>query len=160
MQRREVDLAALVAGLVNEVLEAAAEQSTQLVAKPAAAAIAAAVDPVQLRVAIKALVTNSLEALGEGGRIEIGLRCAPKCDQASEREAIEIVVTDTGPGIPADVRPHIFDPFYSGREAGRGLGMGLPKCWRIIREHGGRIDVESDPPGGATFRITLPTNSG
>lgn len=156
LERREANLAVLVTGLVDEMSAAAVAQNTQLVAKPAEGAITASVDPVQIRVAVKALLTNSLEALGEGGRIEIDVRRAEKRDSTSGHDSIEFLVTDTGPGIPADVRPHIFDPFYSGREAGRGLGMGLPKCWRIVREHGGRIDVESEAPGGATFRITLP----
>ncbi len=55
-----------------------------------------------------------------------------------------------------DERRHIFDPFFSARQAGRGLGMGLPKCWRIVTNHGGRIDVQSEPGQGAAFTITLP----
>ena len=62
-----------------------------------------------------------------------------------------LTVTDTGPGIPPDIRPHIFDPFFSGREAGRGLGLGLSKAWRIINLHGGQIDVESPANQGTTF---------
>ena len=64
-------------------------------------------------------------------------------------------VTDNGPGIPPHVRPHVFDPFYSGREAGRGLGFGLPKCWRIDELHGGRIEVDSEPGAVATFRLII-----
>ena len=66
-----------------------------------------------------------------------------------------IEVRDDGPGIPAEVRPHIFNPFYSGREAGRGLGFGLSKSWRIITQHGGRIEVEQ-PEVGARLVISLP----
>ena len=72
-------------------------------------------------------------------------------------EAVEIIVRDNGPGISAEVLPNIFDPFFSGREAGRGIGFGLSKCWRIVTQHGGQIDVESEPGRGATFKITLPT---
>ena len=77
----------------------------------------------------------------------------------------EIVVADNGPGIPAEARPHIFDPFFSGREAGRGLGLGLSKCWRIVTEHGGRIEVEGNRTGeigrrGARFKIALPLEEG
>jgi signal transduction histidine kinase len=71
----------------------------------------------------------------------------------------QLSVTDTGPGIPAHIRPHIFDPFFSGREAGRGLGLGLSKAWRIINLHGGRIEVESPAEGGARFAMSLPTAS-
>jgi signal transduction histidine kinase len=69
---------------------------------------------------------------------------------------IEITIADNGPGIPPEVRPKIFDPFFSGREAGRGLGFGLSKAWRIVTMHGGTIDVRATPGGGATFVITLP----
>jgi signal transduction histidine kinase len=105
-------------------------------------------DPVQLTVALKAMVQNSLEALGSGGHVELEWR-------ASTTE-VEILIRDDGPGIPAEVRPHIFDPFYSARQAGRGLGLGLCKAWRIVTNHGGRITLEGHPGPGATFRITLP----
>jgi signal transduction histidine kinase len=65
-------------------------------------------------------------------------------------------VTDTGLGIPPEVRRHIFDPFFSGREAGRGLGLGLSKAWRIVDLHGGQITVESNAGQGARFTIVLP----
>ncbi len=67
-----------------------------------------------------------------------------------------ISVTDDGPGITPDERRHIFDPFFSARQAGRGLGLGLSKCWRIVTNHGGKIEVESAPGQGAGFVITLP----
>jgi signal transduction histidine kinase len=50
----------------------------------------------------------------------------------------------------------VFDPFFSARQAGRGLGLGLSKCWRIVTNHGGRIEVESEPGRGARFTIKLP----
>ena len=162
MDRREANLAALVAALVDEMSERAAVQGTQL-GQCGDSPLVASVDPVHLRVALGAIVTNSLEALGEGGRIEIELRRGSAIATNSravkntqQADAAVIVISDTGPGIPPAIRLHIFDPFFSGREAGRGLGMGLPKAWRIIHEHGGRIDVESPPSGGATFTITLP----
>jgi signal transduction histidine kinase len=102
-----------------------------------------------LQVAIHALLDNAANAIGRGGAISV----AVKQDEASRPQ---IIVSDNGPGIAAEGRPHIFDPFYSGREAGRGLGFGLSKAWRIITLHGGSIEVESPPTGGATFTITLP----
>ncbi len=58
--------------------------------------------------------------------------------------------------MPEPVRPHVFDPFFSGREAGRGLGFGLSKCWRIVTDHGGGVRLDSGPTGGVTVTITLP----
>ena len=65
-------------------------------------------------------------------------------------------VDDSGSGISAAAREHLFDPFYSGREAGRGLGFGLSKCWRIVTEHGGSIEASDSPLGGARFQVRLP----
>jgi signal transduction histidine kinase len=106
-------------------------------------------DSTQLQVAVHALLDNAANAIGRGGAISVAVR-------QSEGSRAQIIVADNGPGIAAEVRPHIFDPFYSGREAGRGLGFGLSKAWRIITLHGGSIEVESHPTGGATFTITLP----
>jgi signal transduction histidine kinase len=162
MERRAVDLAGLVASLLDELSEPAAAQHTQFLWNPPAEPILASVDPVHLRVALKALVANALEAMAEGGRIEIVIRrgMSPGTHSAttSANDSVEIVISDSGTGIPDHVRSHIFDPFFSGREAGRGLGMGLPKCWRIVREHGGQIHVESPAGRGATFKIVLPAS--
>ncbi|HEX6961972.1 MAG TPA: HAMP domain-containing sensor histidine kinase [Lacipirellula sp.] len=109
-------------------------------------------DAVQLAVAVKAVIANAVEAIGREGRIEASLD--------SDQHAVRLTVRDDGPGIPPEVRPHIFEPFFSGREAGRGLGFGLSKAWRIVTEHGGRIRVESGADGGATFIVELPASGG
>jgi signal transduction histidine kinase len=162
MDRREIDLSALVAAVVDEMSQQAAAQGTQL-AQRGVSPLVSHVDSVHLRVALAAIITNSLEALGEAGRIEIELRQSRAANRDSSgkqasppADVAQIIASDTGPGISPAIRPHIFDPFFSGREAGRGLGMGLPKAWRIVREHGGRIDVDSAASGGATFTISLP----
>ena len=81
--------------------------------------------------------------------------CVPSNLQ-SEISNLKLSVTDTGPGIPPEIRPHIFDPYFCGREAGRGLGLGLSKAWRIAELHGGRIEVESEAVRGAKLTILLP----
>jgi signal transduction histidine kinase len=106
-------------------------------------------DPVQLAVAVQALCRNAVEAISQGGRVEVDISAA-----AGER--IRIIVRDDGPGVPEHIRPHIFDPFFSGREAGRGLGFGLSKAWRIVTDHGGEVAVQSQPGQGATITIELP----
>ena len=108
-------------------------------------------DRVQLGLALRAVCANALEALGAGGHLGVEVR--PPVADATE---VAIVVRDDGPGIAETQRRHLFDPFYSGREAGRGLGFGLSKCWRIVTDHGGRVEVESEPGRGATFTILLP----
>lgn len=108
------------------------------------------VDSEQITVAVRAIVDNALNAMRPGGRVTIEVRA----DQAM----VEIVIVDDGPGIPEAEREHLFDPFFSGRQAGRGLGMGLAKAWRIVTNHGGTIEV--DPPAtNATQRKTAQTTT-
>jgi signal transduction histidine kinase len=112
-------------------------------------------DQMQLGVALHAVVKNAIEAVDEGGNVSVEAR---RTHVAGE-PWVEIVVSDDGPGISADVRRHMFDPFFSGREAGRGLGFGLSKCWRIVTDHRGQILVHCPAGGGAEISILLPIAS-
>jgi signal transduction histidine kinase len=109
-------------------------------------------DAEQLTVAIQAVCVNAIEAIGREGKISISLRY----EKRGMQQRVVVEIADTGPGISPQVREHIFDPFFSGREAGRGLGFGLSKCWRIVTEHGGDIAVASEIGEGANFTIHLP----
>lgn len=109
-------------------------------------------DVAQLSVALHAVVKNAIEAVDDGGRVSIVIRRS----EIASGPWVEIVVSDDGPGISAEVRRHMFDPFYSGREAGRGLGFGLSKCWRIVTDHGGQVVVHSPAGGGSEISILLP----
>ncbi len=105
-------------------------------------------DPTMLANAVRAIVTNAIEAQGQGGAIVVTL-------QHAEPGGYTLAIRDTGPGFDAATRERIFDPFFSGREAGRGLGFGLCKAWRIMDLHGGRIEVASMPGQGSTFTLHL-----
>ena len=100
------------------------------------------------------LILNARQAMGEGGRIVITAR-----DDVAAGTA-ELSVADTGPGIPPDSLPRIFEPFYSTKQrdetgsGGTGLGLGL--CRDIVRAHGGRIRVASEPGRGTTFTLRFP----
>jgi signal transduction histidine kinase len=118
-------------------------------------------DPVQLAVAVKAVITNAVEAIGEHGKIEIILEPMEQLSvgPAPAAPAVRICIRDTGPGISEKAVPHIFDPFFSGREAGRGLGFGLSKAWRVATEHGGDLRLTSNGPSGAAFAFELPADA-
>ena len=71
-------------------------------------------------------------------------------------EIVEWIVEDNGAGPPAGLRDHLFDPFYSGRQAGRGRGLGLATAWRMAKEHGGDVRFEEVPSGPTRFVLSLP----
>ncbi len=152
LQPETLDLVELIDGLIKELNPQAELQGTELYRIGESDALMITADPVQLGVAVRAVCTNSLEALGSMGRIEIDI-----CSKAEgDLDWVEIKICDSGPGLSPEASRHLFDPFYSGREAGRGLGFGLSKCWRIVSLHHGRIDVESRSGQGAVFSLVLP----
>jgi signal transduction histidine kinase len=69
--------------------------------------------------------------------------------------AVQVVVADSGPGIPADIGERIFDPFFTTKPPGKGTGLGLAIVQRIVQDHGGRVDVVHAREGGAAFVVTL-----
>lgn len=152
-----LDVSALVGEVFDELREMAESQGTTLVYHRDDVPLPSVADRVQLAVALKSLCTNALEAIPAGGRIEVTAMHQTNPEDGSEW--LVLSVSDTGPGIPPEAHRHLFDPYYSGREAGRGLGLGLAKCWRIVTLHGGHIDVSSRAGQGATFEIHLPQPS-
>lgn len=147
------DLGELVEQTLRPIRDETRQRDIRLVLDPPQLPVVVKADATQLAVAVAALIRNSLEAIVGSGQIEVSIDWS--AGSTADRWA-EVVVNDDGPGLSDDVRRHLFDPYYSGRPAGRGLGLGLSKCWRIVAAHGGRIDVASEPGAGATFRLLLP----
>jgi two-component system NtrC family sensor kinase len=108
-------------------------------------------DPEQIEQALVALLINAVEAMTDGGRLTVRT-----CADPATPDRIQLGVTDTGVGIPPEVQPHIFDPFFSTKDDTKGVGLGLAVVYGIVQRHEGRIDVESHPGHGTTFTITLP----
>jgi len=94
------------------------------------------------------LLLNARDALAAGGAIRL---CA-----GEEVGGLWLAVADTGAGMAAEVLAHIFDPFYSTKEPGKGRGLGLAVCQRVVGEAGGRIEVVSVPGEGSEFKVWLP----
>ncbi len=118
-------------------------QSACIVATDIPAELTLRADPTQLSIVLSELLRNSRQALQPGGGT-IQIRATIR-----ENGLTRFEIEDHGSGFTEVERIHAFDPFFSGRQAGRGLGFGLPKCWQIVRQHGGRIEIES-PLGGPT----------
>jgi signal transduction histidine kinase len=98
--------------------------------------------------AVKCLVYNAIEAAPSGGWVQVTSQL--------QHGRYQILVEDSGPGIPATLQDHIFDPFYSGRNAGRGVGLGLSKVWRIAQLHGGEIKLLNHPGRPTCFQFEIP----
>ena len=108
-------------------------------------------NPEQLIQVFMALLINAMDAMGDMGTITIRTRTGHDAQTAMVAEVI-----DSGHGIPRGEVPKIFEPFYTTKPPGRGTGLGLSICYGIIADHGGRIEVDSAPGQGSTFREILP----
>jgi PAS domain S-box-containing protein len=102
------------------------------------------------------LFTNALDAMAQGGALTVRARPGRLGDSA----AVTVEVADTGTGIPPEHLPRIFEPFFTTKEEGKGTGLGLAVCRRVVQEQGGVIEIESELGRGTTVRITLPVESG
>lgn len=123
-------------------------------------------DPGQLRQVFRNLALNAREAMPSGGGLLITVRYITVGNQDTlalpSGPYAEILFRDTGPGISAEALGKIFDPYYSTKDRGseKGTGLGLTISEAIVRKHGGRITVESEPGRGTTFHIYLPAGGG
>jgi len=93
------------------------------------------------------LLANALQC--EGDPVVLNAR-------ALDDDTVAIEVADRGPGVPTALRARIFEPFFTTKPAGRGTGLGLSVSARIVQDHGGRIEADDNPEGGALFRVVLP----
>ncbi len=137
-------------------------RATLLIAKPALRKIdverhlgdvpSITCSPSQVNQVLLNLVTNSAQAMDKPhGRISVTTR-------ALGTNAVAIEVEDNGKGIAPEALPRIFDPFYTTKEAGKGTGLGLSIAYKIVAQHGGRIEVRSTPGVGTAVTVTLPVN--
>lgn len=148
LDRHPTDLVGLARDVLDEATVLARAKTVELVLT-APAAVPASVDPSTVRRAVTNLVDNAIKHAPAGSRVDITV-------EATDAEAT-VVVTDHGPGIPADQQPRIFDRFWRGRDEPDGTGLGLPITDQIARAHGGDVTVRSPGPGGdgAQFRLRL-----
>jgi len=106
------------------------------------------------------LLLNAVQAMPDGGTLAVETslvrRTRPGLEGGAEQKFVAFTVTDTGVGIPEDVRDKIFDPFYTTKEGTGGTGLGLAVCSGIVKEHDGWIDVEDHAGGGSVFAVYLP----
>jgi PAS domain S-box-containing protein len=117
--------------------------------------IVAKIDAAQIEDAVHGLLTNAVEAIDGHGSVIVRLS-ERDCEDGTGQEVV-IEVEDNGRGIPEEDLSRIFSPFFSTNP--KGVGLGLPAVKRVVRAHGGRVEVASTPGRGATFTIRLPRES-
>jgi signal transduction histidine kinase len=154
LARDRVDLAELAEEVTTQ-LDVLAEEKQQSLTVEASGLSICMGDRMVLRQALLNLVDNAIKYSPAGGRIAVKVSTSP------DGKAI-LDVTDTGPGIPVEMRPRVFDRFYRAdrsrsRENGGGTGLGLSIARWAVEVNGGQLTLETSDGPGATFRITLPS---
>jgi signal transduction histidine kinase len=142
-----IDLVALVTEVASGLQELAKARQIRLDVTARDRPIRVHVDPEQVRLALTCLVRNAVEAAPATGWARLRL-AEPKDGK------VEAIVEDSGPGPDVEQYPHVFDPFYSGRTAGRGRGLGLPIAWRLACLQGGAVRLEP-PRAGQPMQAVL-----
>ena len=113
------------------------------------------IDREQMKQVFMNLILNAIQAMREGGSIFISTRLISRDEAGHSGQFVQVEVRDTGIGIPAENLDHIFDPFFTSKDEGSGLGLSISH--QIVQEHGGYVTVESKVGVGTTFFINLPT---
>jgi signal transduction histidine kinase len=149
--KKLVDLGVLIREVAISLGDRATHKPVRLVCPEPDKPVGVHGDPKLLKTALTCLLRNAIEAAPPDGWA--GLRVTGAGDW------IEILAEDSGPGPTAAQRDHMFDPFYSGRSAGRGRGMGLPTAWRLAKEHGGDVVYDHRSGGPTRFILRLPRHT-
>ncbi len=158
--RQRCDLNGTLAEVADKFREESERQAIRLEVKAPSQPTMAVIDESMIAEALSALVRNSIDAIGCEGTIVVSLvrheaESVGDTDAGSERGGqIMIHVADSGPGLSDHARAHAFDPYFSGREAGRGLGLGLCRAYRIAKLHFGDVTLAGGPIG-CVATITL-----
>jgi len=143
---RHGDLRTIAGKAVEYIAAMARERSVEVDAELPSLPVPALVDPDMIQQVLLNLLLNALEASRAGGRVVVRLQ--------QDAATLRLEVHDDGCGIPPENLSKIFNPFFTTKE--KGTGLGLANAHRIIEMHGGRLDVSSSPAAGTTFCITLP----
>jgi len=162
MRMRRVDLNSTLAETIK-MLRRILGEDVYIDFRPSPEPLIVLADAGMLDQVLMNLAVNARDAMPQGGRLQIettitefSLEAAQQKDHASVGPFATLSVTDSGTGIPADILPKIFEPFFSTKDVGKGTGLGLATVFGIVEHHRGWIDAHSAVGHGTTFRVYLP----
>lgn len=159
-QKSSVDLNNLSVQTIEMLTPTAEKQNIRLDLLKKCNTSTVCIDPFQMQQVMINLIMNSIQAMSDGGRLEVGFRIErshpPIPGNRHEQDYIALYIKDEGKGISKDHINHIFEPFFTTKDVGKGTGLGLSIAYGIVQEHGGWIDVESEVGKGSCFTIYLP----
>ncbi|RLS78529.1 MAG: sensor histidine kinase [Planctomycetota bacterium] len=149
-QPADVPVDAVIRPVVDAVRSQAAARGVRLEYSPPPAPIHVRVDAAQVGEALRVIAINAFESIDDGGRVLL------EASRGEDPGWCRVVISDDGRGMDADTARRAFDPFFSGREAGRGIGLGLPKALRLVESSGGSVSVDSRQGRGTRVTVALP----
>jgi len=150
-----VDMLEVVEAARASVGPLAAQRGVAIVVVPPTCPIVGTWDRSQIEEAVRSVLINAVEAGRAGGTARVDVDGIGMPDGSA---GCVVRITDDGPGMDRQTLASAFDPFFSGREAGRGIGLGLPKVWRLVEINGGRTTIESRYSVGTTVSLFLPVD--
>jgi signal transduction histidine kinase len=159
-QKAPVDLREIAADTIDLLSAIAAKHQVTLSLVDGDKPAIAQVDFAQIQQVLTNLLLNAIQAMPDGGRVQVDVRRRlvrpPEGHEGGENDYLRVCVEDEGRGISAEDLEHVFEPFFTTKDVGEGTGLGLSIAYGIVQEHGGWIDVSSEPGRGSCFSVYLP----
>ena len=159
-ERRPLDVVALIESILDLLDHEMRKQRIVVVKEWENGLPAVMGDPDQLQQVFLNLLLNAIQSMPGGGTIRLSVASGPASGEGLEeaRRTVEISVEDSGTGMPKEVLRNIFNPFFTTKEKGTGLGLMVTQG--IVQDHEGWIDVQSEPGKGSLFKVRLPVCEG
>jgi signal transduction histidine kinase len=161
--RKSIDLPSLTRQTIQLLEPIAEKRQSSIALTEAPPQLSVSVDSGQIQQVLTNLIVNGVESMPNGGQVELKIEqvmaCPPESANGPDVACARIAVLDHGEGMPPEVLDQVFEPFFTTKDVGEGTGLGLSIAYSIVQEHGGWIDVSSQPGQGSCFTVYLPVEN-